>query len=131
MMFMWIIPLVLLFLLLDRPGQKRDSRSWTLILLALIGLPVVGMIFRGGWFMGGPMRGGMHGYMWNGGWGGNWSWWGVVAGLLVLAVLGLVGYLAYRKGEPESEEQQILRLRLARGEITTEEYDLLRQKLNG
>lgn len=120
MMFMWIIPVVLLFLLLDRPDRSRDSRTWVLGVILLAGLVLGGM-----WTMGGYMGGHMRGYS---GWTG-WTGWGWAVGLGLLILLGAAGYLALRRGDSDSEEMRILRLRLARGELTTEEYDLLRQKL--
>lgn len=120
MMLMWIIPVVLLIFLLDRPQPERSTRSWALLLLALLALPLIGMAFTGGW---------MHGY------GGGWSWngWNLAGGIVMLVGLGALGYAALRRGsaEADSEELRILKLRLAKGEISPEEYDLLRQKLNG
>ncbi|MFZ5827527.1 MAG: hypothetical protein ACOY94_24760 [Bacillota bacterium] len=133
MMLMWIIPLLLLiFLLVDRPQSGQGTRSVALVLLVLLGLPLIGMVFMGGGMHGGGwMHGGgmMHGY--RGEWG--WNWWNLAGGLFMLAGLGALGYALFRRGgaDSESEELRILKLRLAKGEISTEEYDLLRQKLSG
>ncbi|HYF96381.1 MAG TPA: SHOCT domain-containing protein [Symbiobacteriaceae bacterium] len=155
-MFMW--PLLLLIGLGLWFAARRESAvsrsAWLWILAA--GLLVMGF---GGFGMGGPggmmmmgARGGMmgmHGMM--GGRGGmmgmhgmmgpqygSWGWHGWVGmGLHALLIMGaiVVAYFAWkrtRSGAPlESEAMQVLRMRLAKGEITAEEFDLLRQKLQG
>lgn len=129
-MWMWIIPLVLVIFLLDRPRSGRNTRPWVLALLALLALPLIGMGFMGGGMHGGGwMPGGMYGY--GGGWG--WNWWNIAGGIVMMIGLGALGYALLRRGgaEADSEELQILKLRLAKGEISPEDYDLLRQKLNG
>jgi putative membrane protein len=78
--------------------------------------------------------------------GGGWAWW--QAGLMWLAVMAFLALLIWavyalvtgttrRGGEPERGEQQpgsarrILDERLARGEIDAEEYQRLREMLDG
>lgn len=74
------------------------------------------------------------GHMWNGGaWGGTGSTW-LVGWLVMLAVVGGVGYLVYRavrhptdRGtDPALEE---LRTAYARGELSDEEFEERRRRL--
>ncbi|HEY3364067.1 MAG TPA: SHOCT domain-containing protein [Symbiobacteriaceae bacterium] len=52
--------------------------------------------------------------------------------LLLVAGLIALGYWVFKRSPgAESEAMQTLRLRLAKGEITAEEFDVLRQKLQG
>jgi uncharacterized membrane protein len=70
----------------------------------------------------------MHGYY---GYGG-WNWVGMAVNLLLVAGLIALGYWVFKRSPgAESEAMQTLRLRLAKGEITAEEFDVLRQKLQG
>lgn len=67
---------------------------------------------------------GMHGY------GGGMGWFSVLAMILLFGGLGFIVYgLLRRPAAGQTEELHILRLRLAKGEITPEEFDLLREKL--
>jgi uncharacterized membrane protein len=115
MMLMWLVPLLLIVALL--PGtETRTSRTWVLVVLTLFLIPILG-----GMFMMGGM--GIHAY-------GGWNWVSAVIGLLTVGGLAAVVYaLIKRSGPSHSEEEQLLRLRLAKGEITPAEYDLLREKL--
>lgn len=124
MMIGWILPLVLLVLLLSLRGDERSSRGWiSALILGLVALYGVGFLGMGG----------MHSWGW--GWGRGWGWdgWTLPSLLGSLALLGAAGagiWVLLRRSPPaESEAEQILRLRLARGEITAEEYDLLRKKV--
>lgn len=110
--------LILVLILADDPGGRRSGRLWPILLLAVFALPLMGMF----WMMGFGAWNWMHG-------AGSWSWWGLLSSTLILGGLAVGGYLRARRSEPESEEEQILRLRLAKGEVTAEEYDLLRAKL--
>ncbi|AZH27187.1 SHOCT domain-containing protein [Haloplanus aerogenes] len=88
--------------------------------------------------MGGPMMGGG---MWGGGmWGGSQSgsgWWllaGLLGRVLTLLVVVGVGYFVYRAltesdgGTGEALEE--LRLAYARGDLSDEEYERRRERLN-
>jgi len=78
----------------------------------------------------------MHYGGWN--WGMNlWMilWWLVIAGIIFLAVYGVVAlFTRGRLGQPpgstaEHEPLRILKERYARGEISTEEYQRMREEL--
>jgi putative membrane protein len=65
--------------------------------------------------------------MMDGGDGDGWMWvWGVVCLLLVVAVIGLIAWAIARSTprgpRPNDRAREILADRLARGEITPEEY---------
>jgi uncharacterized membrane protein len=111
------------------------SREWTIVLAVILGavvlLPVLGMSLWGGSMMG---PGGMMGRGMMGGWGPGA---GFVGGgglgllfflLLVVGVVLIVSGLTRREGRTD-EALQILRARLARGEITKEQFDGLREAL--
>jgi len=118
MMLMWIIPILVFAVLWDRPTPTGRSTSWSKIVAILLVVPGLGMLLTGG---------GMHGYRY--GYAlPAWSWYVGVA--LLLLALGTIGFLALRAEHRETEELEILKLRLARGEISLEDYDLLRQKLS-
>jgi putative membrane protein len=117
-----------------------NSRDWTIVLLVILGvvvlLPVLGMSFWGGGMMG---PGGMMGRGMMGGWGpgpgfvgGFGGGFGLLFLLLVIAgVVLIVSGLTRRdvKGTTSDEPLQILRARLARGEITKEEFEDLKEAL--
>ena len=155
-MLMW--PVLLLIGLGIWFAARREvvvSRStWLWILAAgllVIGFGGFGMGHHGGTMMGGwgGMMGGpggvtgMHGMM--GGRGGymtpqygTWGWHAWVGmGLHALLIIGalVVAYFAWKRtrsaAPAEPAEIQILRMRLAKGEITAEEFDLLHRKLQG
>jgi putative membrane protein len=70
------------------------------------------------------MGGGMSGF----------SWWPVVWSLLLLSVVVLVAYRAYTRGRAPADERtdaalSTLRSRYARGEISEEEFDQRRRRL--
>lgn len=118
MFFGGFLLLILVLMLADQPGARRAGGLWPILLLVVFVLPMLGMsgmMGFGGWNW-------MHG-------SGSWTWWGFLGSAVILAGLAAGGYFLTRRSAPESEEQQILRLRLAKGEITTEDYDLLRVKL--
>lgn len=109
-----------------------NSRDLTILLLVILGafvlLPVLGMAF-GGFGMMGP--GGMMGRGMMGGWyGGSGFGW---MGLLVLALVVVGAVLLFRglAGRPHAanEPLDILRQRLARGEISKEQFEDLKKAL--
>lgn len=120
MMIGWILPLVLIVLLLSLRGDERSSRGWiSALILGLVALYGVGFLGMGG----------MHSWGWARGWDG-WTWPSLLGSLALLGGAGAGIWVLLRRSPPaESEAEQILRLRLARGEITAEEYDLLRKKV--
>lgn len=133
-------------------GVSRPSWLWVLAAgLLLLGFGgfgrhgggMMGMGMRGGMMgrpgmmggqgmMGGPGMMGGQGMM--GGFAqAGWHFWAGVAvhALLIIGAI-VVAVIAWRRTRSaEPAEVGILRMRLAKGEITPEEYDLLRQKLQG
>ncbi len=111
-----------------------SSRDWTIVLVVILGavvlLPVLGMSFWGGGMMG---PGGMMGRGMMGGWGpGFGGGFGLLFLLLVIAGVVLIVSGLTRRGvktEQTDEPLQILRARLARGEISKEQFDELKQAL--
>ena len=109
-----------------------SGRDVLWVVVAVLGIllliPVVGMTFWGwGWMMGPGMMG--PGMMGRWGWGGGW---GGFLGLLVLLLLvaGVVlVVLGLSRRETQDTALDILRQRLARGEITPEQYEELRKLL--
>jgi len=109
-----------------------NNRDLTIVLVVILGVvllvPVLGASFWGGGMMGpgGMMgRGMMGGYGWGGGFG--------IVPLLTLILL-IAGVILVARGAigrtPQSDEPlQILRQRLARGEITPQQYEELKKAL--
>lgn len=118
MMLMWFVPVLLVLAVLGSADTVRSPRGWVMVALGLLLLPVIGWAtMMGGFGMG------MHGY-----WGWNWS--GLVLAFVVIAGLAVAAYFVLkRSGNQESEAEQILRLRLAKGEISPEEYNRLHETL--
>jgi len=109
-----------------------SARDVLWVVVAVLGIllliPVLGMAFWGwGWMMGPGMMG--PGMMGRWGWGGGW---GGLLGLLVLLLLvagtALV-VLGLARRETQDTALDILRQRLARGEITPEQYEELKKLL--
>ncbi len=107
-----------------------SSRDLGIVLLVVLGvlivLPVLGMSLMGGWGMMGP---GMMGPGMMGGWGYGP---GFGFGPLVLLLIGglVLIVLAFTRKEPKGEEPlELLKRRLAKGEITKQQFDELRQAL--
>lgn len=100
--------------------NPRDLTAVVLIILGvLVLLPGVGMVLWGFGMMGPGMMG-------RGAWGGG-LW---IQGLLVLAIgVGLI-VLGARGRRTVDESLQLLKQRLARGEITKDQYEELRQVLD-
>jgi uncharacterized membrane protein len=113
------------------------SRDWTIVLLVILGavvlLPVLGMSFWGGGMMG---PGAMMGRGMMGGWGPRAGFFGGFGGgfgllflLLVVAGVALIISGLTRKDVKDDDARQILRARLARGEITKEQFEELKEAL--
>ena len=114
-----------------------NSRDLTIVLLVIVGvfvlLPVLGMSFWGSGMMG---PGGMMGRGMMGGWGPGGGFVGGFGGgfgllflLLVIAgVVLIVSGLTRKEAKPD-EPLQVLRGRLARGEITKEQFEELKEVL--
>jgi len=114
-----------------------NSRDLTIVLLVILGvfvlLPVLGMSFWGGGMMG---PGGMMGRGMMGGWGPGAGFMGGFGGgfgllflLLVIAGVVLIVSGLTRKDAKADDALQILRARMARGEITKEQFEELKEAL--
>lgn len=108
------------------------SRDWSIVLLVILGifvlLPILGMGFGGFGMMGGR---GMMGPGMMGGWyGGGFRWGGLL--FIALVVVGIVLIARGLLGRPAASSDgalEILRQRLAKGEITKDQYEELRKTL--
>lgn len=107
------------------------ARDLTIVLLVVVGaivlLPMVGMSVWGIGMMGPwPMGDGMMG--WRPGWGG-----GLITLASVLLVVGValaVLGIARRRDRRDQTPLELLKYRLARGEITKQQYDELKEVLS-
>lgn len=114
--------------------DKNDRRLIALVLVALGAVVLLPALFVGFGMMG---YGSMMGGMWGGPWGDGVPGWmpfvGVFVQLLFLAALVGIAYLVYRtiaggdRGRDRALEE--LRVAYARGELTEEEYEDRRQRL--
>ncbi|WP_129112674.1 SHOCT domain-containing protein [Halegenticoccus tardaugens] len=102
------------------------GRLAIVVLVALLAVPILMMTGFGvpmmGWWMMGPSGGA--------GFGG-WPLFMLVGGLVPLALLLAVGYLLYRAatGNETDSALEELRRAYARGELSDEEYDRRRERL--
>jgi len=110
-----------------------DSRQLTIVLLVVLGmivlLPVLGMSLWGLGMMGPGMMG--PGMMGRGGWGGPGGF-GLLTPLLLVGGIALIVLAFTRKDRKEKspeEPLEILKSRLAKGEITRAQYEDLKQAL--
>lgn len=109
-----------------------NSRDLTVVLLVILGalvlLPVLGMTLGG---FGGMMGPGMMGPGMMGGWGMGRGYGGFGLLTLLLLIGGVVLLvLAFTRREGRSDGAlEILKQRLARGEITSEQYEELKKVL--
>jgi putative membrane protein len=119
---------------MSRTNSDRHLVTITLVVLAL--LVVVPVFFMGFGMTGGPMMGGGWGHdMWDG--GGSAPGWALVIGIVFQLVLLLVvvatGYLIYRtltrKEETKDPAIEELRVAYARGDLTEEEFESRRERL--
>lgn len=123
-----------------RQLETTDRQLATIVLVLLGALLVLPALLMGVWMLGfggfGPMMGGTWGH---GTWGadGAMPWWlvtgAVLVQLLFLVALVAGGYLIYRRlqrsasrDDPALEE---LRMAFARGDLTEEEYQSRRDRL--
>lgn len=115
----------------------KDIGIVALVVVAvLVLLPLLGGIgMMGGWHATGP---GMMGGQWSADrWGGGWPmpFFGIIFWLLILAGIVLVVVSLVRKGAPSEPSRtteaplDILKRRLASGEITREEYEAVKKEL--
>lgn len=104
-----------------------NSRDLTTVLLVVAGLfvvlPLLGMLMMGAGMMGPGMM------AWRTAPGG-WGWWGfgLIVPLLFLGGIVLV-VLTLRRGVGPEDPAALLKLRLARGEITPEQFEELKKAL--
>jgi len=108
--------------------SSRDLGIVVLVVLgALVLLPVLGMALGGGWGMMGP---GMMGPGMMGRWGyGPGAGVGVLTFLLLVAGVVLVVLAFTRKEGRPADAVEILKTRLAKGEITKEQFEELKRVL--
>jgi len=113
-----------------------SARDVGIVVLVVLGVLILLPLLGGAGMMGGLMGHGMMG----GPWGGRWGWgWGLpllggLFWLLVIVGIVLVVTSLVRRGEPTTagggeSALDILKRRLARGEITLEEYERLKKEL--
>ncbi|SIS03793.1 SHOCT domain-containing protein [Natronorubrum thiooxidans] len=99
------------------------DRTVLIVILALVAVPLVMMVAAV------PMMGGMYTGAWGNGMGmgtGSWLW----MTLLPLLFLFLIGYGGYRLlGSDDDTAVEELRRAYARGDLTHEEYEKRRQRL--
>jgi len=116
--------------------SDRNS-LWIVLLVILVLVLFAGpLMFMGGWFMGPGMMGpGMMG--WQGyGYGYGFNWLGALLQIiLVIIFLALIAFGIYYlvgagKPAPSGRSLEILKERYARGEISKEEYERIRQELS-
>lgn len=108
-----------------------SSRDLTIVLLVILGavvlLPVLGMSL---WGFGGMMGPGhMLGRGMMGWYGAGFGWMRLLTLVLIIAGVVLIARGVVGKTPPAEEPLEILRRRLARGEITKEQFDELKQAL--
>ena len=109
-----------------------NSRDLTIVVLVVLGalflLPILAMSMWGFGMMGPGMMG--PGMMGRGAWGGGWfGGFGPLIMLLLIAGIVLV-VLAYARRESRPEVPlEVLKRRLARGDITKEQYEEVKQVL--
>ena len=118
----------------------RNDGWIVLAVIVLIILFAGPMMFMGGWFMGPGMMGpGMMGQGYGYGYGFNWL--GAIVRIIVFLIfLGLIAFGVYyflgggrptpSGPMPSSRALEILKERYAKGEITKEEYERVRQELS-
>lgn len=122
--------------------SSTDRRLVTLVLLVLAAVLIIPALTMGFGMMGyGPMMGGG---MWGGGMGPGGMWgdgsaapgWALLVGglmqLLFIAVLVGIGYLIFRTVTRSGREDQALeelRLAYARGDLTDDEFEERRERL--
>lgn len=107
------------------------SRDWTIVLLVILGvvvlLPVLGMSL---WGFGGMMGPGMMGPGMMGGWyGGGFRGIGLLTLVLVIVGVVLIARGFVGRAPATDEALAILKQRLAKGEITKDQFEELKQAL--
>lgn len=119
--------------------MQRTNSTWVIVAV-IVAVVFLVLVFGGVGMMGfgGMWPGMMGGYGYRYGYGVN-LWWGALMMVFwVLVIAGIVALVvwAIREKQPsptgrvrESEALEILKQRYARGEITREEYERMRQDL--
>lgn len=114
--------------------MSSTERSFLLPILIILGLLAVGSMWIFAWggygFMGGMM----------GGYYGGWGWMPIMM-IMFWAIIGVGVYLLYRSWTPSRRVEPpeasrdnalaIAKVRLAKGEITAEEYEIIKKTLEG
>jgi len=106
--------------------NSRDLTTVLLVVLALlVGLPLLGMSMMGPGMMGPGMMG------WRTTPQSGWGWSGALSLVVPLLLLGgiVLVVLTLRRGAGLENPAALLKLRLARGEITREQFEELRQAI--
>ncbi len=68
--------------------------------------------------------------MWGFGWIGMILFWGLIIGLGVLVIWGIAAIARHSNGRPQAGQSlEILKRRLAAGEIDVEQFDVLKRRL--
>jgi putative membrane protein len=119
-----------------------SGRDVAIIALVVIGvlivIPLLGGGLMGGWGMGpgmmgpGMMSGGWYGGRWGGGLHllGGLFWLAVLAGVVLLVVSLVRQQAPSRPAGGEETPMEILKRRLAKGEISREEYESLKKEFS-
>lgn len=118
------------------PTKSTDNRPLVLALVVLAALLLLPLLFVGSGTMssGGMMGGTWGGHMWGGG-GGLTGWAFLLVVLLRLALLAALvvgGYLLYRglvRSDSTDAALEELRLAYARGDLSDEEFEQRRERL--
>jgi len=104
-------------------------RAVVIVVAAFLLVPLLVLLFAA------PMMGGMDGgHMWTDGRSGGWAWIGSWLGmLLVVGVIGFVLVRALRSPteSPTDPAMEELRVAYARGDLTDEEFERRRERLQG
>lgn len=102
-------------------------KAAVIVVVAFLLIPFLMLLFAV------PMMGTSGGHMWDGGGmgGAGWAW--VGSWFLLLAVIGLIGYGIARavggSGSSADPAMEELRLAYARGDLTDEEFEQRRERL--
>ena len=114
--------------------SDRNSRWIVLLVIIVLVLFAGPLMFMGGWFMGPGMMGpGMMGWR---GYGYGFNWLGallrIILAIIFLALIafGIYYLVGAGKPAPSGRSLEILKERYAKGEISKEEYERIKQELS-